>query len=141
MTRATRALRSRRPTSPGSPSRRSVPAAILALLVGTAASLMGQSQPPGPVKIVGPTRMALDPVCNARSGVSVMSRLRNDSQTPVDLALAIGDLASKTAGKTAMAIATLIPPQEGTGSEARSKTSLAPREAVDFRVELRNIPA
>jgi len=81
--------------------------------------------------------MALDPVCNARSGVSLMSRLRNDSQTPVDLALTIGDLSSKTAGKTPMAIATLILPREGTGLEARSKTSLAPREAVDFQVDLK----
>jgi hypothetical protein len=81
--------------------------------------------------------MALDPVCNARSGVSLSSRLRNDSQTPVDLALTVGDVVSKTAGKTAMALASLTPPQEGTGLEARSKLSLAAREVVDFRVDLR----
>jgi hypothetical protein len=95
----------------------SVLATILALLVGTAASVMRQSQQPNRLKIVGPSRMALalDPACNARSGVTVASRLRNDSQTPVDLAPTIGDLVSKTAGKTAMAIASLTLPQEGTG--------------------------
>ena len=114
-------------------------ASILTLVVGMTAQVDSQAPQPSPLKIVGPTRLTLDPVCNARSGVTLASRLRNDGETPADFALSVGDVVSKTAGKIVMATASLTPPQEGTGQAARDRTSLAAREMVDFRVDIKGI--
>jgi hypothetical protein len=119
------------------PRRRQVLASILALFVGIAAQVDGQTQQPSPLKTVGATRLTLDPVCNARGGVTLISPVRNDGQMPVDLALSVGDLMSKTAGKIAMATASLTPPRDGTGPDARNKPSLAPHEMVDVRVDIK----
>jgi hypothetical protein len=114
-----------------------VPFSILALLVMTAVHVNGQGQQPNPLRIVGPTRLTLDPVCNARAGVALVSRVRNDARDPVDLALSIGDLVSRPAGRLAAASVALTPPAEGAGREAQSRVSLAPRETIDVRVDVK----
>jgi hypothetical protein len=120
----------------GGPRRRQVLSSAVAVLLGTVAPVAGQAQQQNPLKIAGATRLTLDPVCNARGSATLASRLRNDGPMPADLALSVGDLVSKTAGKIAMATASLTPPQEGAGQQAHNKASLPPREIVDFRIKI-----
>jgi hypothetical protein len=107
---------------------------LVVLLLGLPATAPGQAAPSA-LKIVGPTKLTLDPVCNARTGVSLVSALRNDGSAPVMLALSATEPASKPAGKVALlklAVNTL----DTTNRVVTDRPSLAPGERVGIRVDL-----
>src|SRR6266849_747348 len=87
---------------------RAVAAALsIAALLGFSERVYGQGAPANPLRMVGSGRLTLDPVCNARTGASLVLLLRNDGSVPSPLALSATEPASKTAGKPAVARVTI----------------------------------
>lgn len=107
---------------------------LTALLLGVPGQVQGQGQASS-LRIVGPARLTLDPVCNARAGASLVSLLRNDGSTPTRLALSADEPASKTAGKLAVAKVT-VTPLDAAGRPVTNKTLLVPGELVGVRLDL-----
>ncbi len=113
--------------------------ALAALMLSVPGQVLGQVQP-SPLKIVGPAKLTLDPVCNARNGVSLGQPLllRNDGSKEVQLALSAAEPASKTAGKVAVT-KVAITPLDANGRAATEKIFLAPGKQVGVRVDLTGI--
>lgn len=110
---------------------------LVAVLLGTPGHVHGQGQGSS-LRVVGSARLALDPVCNARTGANVEVALRNDGAKPVKLALGSGELISKPPGKTITPVITFTP-LDASRSPAPERTTLAPEEYLKLRIGLTGV--
>jgi hypothetical protein len=121
--------------APGQRSFDHLAAALFVALLLPVVPVRVDAQAPGPPRLVGPARLTLDPVCNARAGASLQSALRHEGSAPVRLVLTASEPVSKTPGKIAVAKAAITPLNEA-GQPATDRTSLAPGDVLGVRVDL-----
>jgi hypothetical protein len=103
---------------------------VFFLLLGAADRVHGQ-----PTALTADAiRLTLDPVCNARSGVVIPTRLRNDSPMTVPLEVSAEEPRSKTAGKVAVAkvSATIGSPAQ----PVATRSPLAAHDVADVHINL-----
>jgi hypothetical protein len=93
------------------------------------------------LKVVGPAVVRLDPVCNARTGVSTEILVRNDGAAPTKLAPDAGELLSRPPGKTGTVAVVLTPPAEPVAAGESATVKVRVTGAVDegeWALDLRN---
>jgi hypothetical protein len=103
--------------------------ALAAFLIGVPGAIHAQS-----VKLIGPARVTLDPVCNAGSGASFIVHLRNEAAAQAPLVL-LAEATPKAGAKAAFG-QIAVAPLDASGRVAKAKTALAKDEVVTARIDL-----
>ena len=93
------------------------------------------------LRVAGPAVIRLDPVCRARTGASTEVSVRNHGTAPARLALDVGELVSRPAGKAGTLEVVVTPPAESIAAGQSAVLKIRVKGELDegeWALDLRN---